>query len=218
MVWPPWEVRRFGKGWPLYGEVGGLVPGSGGWRQFRDGCCSDARGFRGARWPWPRAASRRRLTATAGLLGDSPVPGRAPVSSECPYSAYYAAAKGSLPAAVGVQPEPGQFPLAVLRVVRKYAPRGVAGRSAWQVQDEVVILSHCLLLCASRRSTQVVPGEHAPRRQGIVTGNTLDGMGGCRDNGRDGHFAAAPRMVLAADVTPQRGGDSRRAGPAMALM
>lgn len=52
----------------------------------------------------------------------------------------------------------------------------------------------------------------------MVTGNTLDGIEGCRDNGRDGHFVAAPRMVLAADVTPEHGGESRRAGPAMALM
>jgi hypothetical protein len=34
-------------------------------------------------------------------------------------------------------------------VVSEYASRGVAGRSAWQVQDSVVILSHYLLLCVS---------------------------------------------------------------------
>src|ERR1700745_993599 len=61
-------------------------------------------------------------------------------SSECPNGAYYAAAEGSLPAAVGVQPESGQFPLAILRVIRENTPRGVARRSARQVQDEVVVL------------------------------------------------------------------------------
>jgi hypothetical protein len=126
-------------------------------------------------------------------------------SSECPYGAYYAAAEGSLPAAVGVQPESGQFPLAILRVVRKNTPRGVAGRSARQVQDEVVVLGHCLSLCASRRSAQ----DH--------TGNTLDGFEGCKDKSRDGHFVAAPRMVLAAEVTPD-GHGRPPAGQATALM
>jgi hypothetical protein len=132
---------------------------------------------------------------------------RSPImtSSECPYGAYYAAAEGSLPAAVGVQPESGQFPLAVLRVIRKNTPRGVARRSARQVQDEVVVLGHCLLLCASRRSTQ----DH--------NGNTLGGFEGCKDKGRDGHFVAAPRMVLAAEVTPD-GHGRLPAGQAMTLM
>ena len=40
-----------------------------------------------------------------------------------------------------------------------------------------------------------------------MAGNSLGGFSGCRDNGlrgRDGHFVAAPRMVLAA-VSPERG-------------
>jgi hypothetical protein len=81
-----------------------------------------------------------------GPCGSGRMPG---VWSECPYGAYYPTPEGSLPAAVGVQPEPGQFPLAVLRVVGEYASRGIAGRSAWQVQDSVVILGHHLLLCVS---------------------------------------------------------------------
>jgi hypothetical protein len=101
-----------------------------------------------------------------------PTPHRRMVSSECPYGAYYAAAEGSLPAAVGVEPEPGEFPLAVLRVVRKYAPRGVTGCAAWQVQDEVVILGHCLLLCSLGGDAQAMSGnrrraraDHAGREQ-----------------------------------------------------
>jgi hypothetical protein len=67
-------------------------------------------------------------------------------ASECPYGAYYPAAEGSLPAAVGVQAESGQFPVAVLGVVREDTPRGVAGRSTRQVQDAVVVLGHCPLI------------------------------------------------------------------------
>ena len=104
----------------------------------------------------------------------APRPSRPQVSSECPYGAYYSAAKGSLPAAVSVQPEPGQFPLAILRVVREYAPRGVAGRSAWQVQDEVVILGHCLLLCSSGRGAQAVSGNKASAAA-VMAGNSSDG-------------------------------------------
>ena len=77
------------------------------------------------------------------------------VASKRPNGAYDATAEGSLPAAVGKQPEPGKFPCAVLRVVREDAPRGVARRAAWQVQDEVVILGHYLLLCARRGTVQV---------------------------------------------------------------
>ena len=46
--------------------------------------------------------------------------------SKRPYGAYYPTAEGSLPAAVGVQPEPGQLPRSVLGVIREDAPRGVA--------------------------------------------------------------------------------------------
>jgi hypothetical protein len=62
-------------------------------------------------------------------------------------------------------------------VVREYAPRGVAGRSAWQVQDEVVILGHCLLLCSSGRGNQAVSGNK-PRAVGALAGNSLDGVDG----------------------------------------
>ena len=91
-------------------------------------------------------------------------------------------------------------------MVRQNAPRGVTGRSARQVQDEVVILGHCLLLCASPGSAQ----DH--------NGNSLDGIEGCIDNSRDGHFVAAPRMVLAADVASERWRGTARARRAMALM
>ena len=65
-------------------------------------------------------------------------------ASKRSHGAYYPTSKGSLPAAVGKQAEPGQFPVAILRVVREDAPRGVARRSARQIQDEVVVLGHCL--------------------------------------------------------------------------
>ena len=148
---------------------------------------------------------RCRRNISRGLRGAPAALSAIPTSSECPYGAYDATAEGSLPAAVGVQPESGQLPLAVLRVVRENTPRGVAGRSARQVQDEVVVLGHCLLLCASRRSAQ----DH--------TGNSLDGFEGCKDKGRDGHFVAAPRMVLAAEVAPD-GHGRPPTGWAMTLM
>ena len=88
-------------------------------------------------------------------------------------------------------------------------PRGVAGRSAWQVQDKVVVLGHCLLLCVSGRAAQAIP-DNRRRRQVTVVGNSLDPLSGCRGNGlrgRDGYFVAAPRMVLAA-ASPERGGQA----------
>ena len=81
---------------------------------------------------------------------------RPTVRSERPDGAYDATAEGSLPAAVGKQPEPGKLPRAVLGMIRKDPPGGVARCAAWQVQDEVVILGHYLLLCARRRTAQVV--------------------------------------------------------------
>ena len=65
--------------------------------------------------------------------------------SECADWAYDSPSEGSLPAAVGVEREPGQFPVPVLGVVGQDPPRGVAsisGRSAWQVHDEVGVLGH----------------------------------------------------------------------------
>src|SRR5579863_10109774 len=105
-----------------------------------------------------RACGGRRPPLRGARARPIPRPGlNGPGISECPYSAYDPAAEGSLPAAVGELAEPGQFPVAVLRVVREDPPRGVAGRSAWQVQDKVVVLGHCLLLCASGRAAQAIP-------------------------------------------------------------
>ncbi len=109
--------------------------------------------------PQARAAAECPMQLNRGLHGTFAVSADiegAAKPSECPDSAYDAAAEGSLPAAVSEQAESGQFPLAVLRVVGEDAPRGVAGRSAWQVQDKVVVLGHCLLLCASRWAAQAV--------------------------------------------------------------
>ena len=67
------------------------------------------------------------------------------LSSECADWAYDSPSEGSLPAAVGVEGEPGQFPVPVLGVVGQDPPRGIAsisGRSAWQVHDEVGVLGH----------------------------------------------------------------------------
>src|ERR1700739_1530256 len=85
-------------------------------------------------------------TGTSALSGAarSAHRGRWP-SSECPDWAYDSPSEGSLPAAVGVEQEPGQLPVSVLGVVGQDPPRGVAsisGRSAWQVYDEVGILGH----------------------------------------------------------------------------
>ena len=57
--------------------------------------------------------------------------------------------QGGLPAAVGVEPEPGQFPLAVLGMVGQYSPRGVAGGAAGKVDLKVGVLGH-RLHCARR--------------------------------------------------------------------
>jgi hypothetical protein len=134
-------------------------------------------------------------------------------TSECPYGAYYPAAEGSLPAAVGKQAEPGQLPVAVLGVVREDPPRGVAGRSAREVQDAVVVLGHCPLIVRERTGCASHPGNSRRRRE-TVAGNSMGGLSGFRGNGlrgRDGHFVAAPRMVLAAVVALGRGGEPVRA-------
>ena len=108
-----------------------------------------------------RAGAGRRpaRSACACWTGSSTCLNGPGTASERPYGAYDATAEGSLPAAVGEQPEPGQFPATVLRVVREDPPRGVAGRAAWQVQDEVVVLGHCLLLCVRGRAAQAVLGN-----------------------------------------------------------
>src|SRR6516165_12819618 len=70
---------------------------------------------------------------------------RPAMSSECADRAYDSPSEGSLPAAVGVEPEPGQFPVPVFGVVGQDPPRGVSSisrRSAWQVHDEVGVLGH----------------------------------------------------------------------------
>src|SRR5215469_15270581 len=174
-------------------------------------------------WRWTGCASgfaswTDSWTSASANRDDPPyIPGcggpRRP--SQCPYGAYDAAAEGSLPAAVGVQPEPVQFPLAVLRVIREYAPRGVAGRSARQVQDEVGILGHCLLLCASRRGAQAVPGNlgtaaHQGGRQ--LWPGTVRVAFRVAEIRQVRHFKVAPRMVLAAGVALKRGENPRGDG------
>ena len=80
----------------------------------------------------------------------------------------------------------------VLRVVREDPPRGVAGRAARQVQDEVVILGHCLLLCVRSRSCASRRGQlrHTDRGDADVArstpGTVWTANQGCRDNGRQG--------------------------------
>jgi hypothetical protein len=93
-------------------------------------------------------AARASAAAMTHALPPAHMPEPLSGASECPYGAYYATAEGNLPAAVGVEPEPGQLPLTVLRVVSQYAPRGFARRSARQAHNEVVVLSHYLILCA----------------------------------------------------------------------
>jgi hypothetical protein len=123
--------------------------------------------------------------------------------SECPDGAYDAPTEGSLPAAVGVEPDPGEFPVAVLSVIRKDPPRGVPGRSARQVDDEVGVLGHCLLLCLSSLRIQVEVGgkvrvtddSRRGRQGGTGTrraGSTVAGIAAGK------RFVAASRSVLAA--------------------
>src|SRR6516165_8951170 len=62
---------------------------------------------------------------------------RPAMSSQCADRAYDAPSEGSLPAAVGVEPEPGQFPVPVFGVVGQDLPRGVtsvSGPSAGSAQ------------------------------------------------------------------------------------
>ena len=83
--------------------------------------------------------------AQTGMTVGSQARPRLGWSSECPDWAYDSPSEGSLPAAVGVEREPGQFPVPVLGVVGQDPPRGVAsisGRTAWQVHDEVGVLGH----------------------------------------------------------------------------
>src|SRR5215472_17517788 len=163
------------------------------------GCAS---GFASWTDSWTSARANRDDPPCIPGCGGPPRP------SECPYGAYDAAAEGSLPAAVGVQPQPVQFPLAVLRVIRQYAPRGVPGGPARQVHDEVGILGHCLLLCASRRSAQAVPGNlgTAAHHEGIqLWSGTVQAASGVAEIGQERHFRLAPRMVLAAGVALERG-------------
>ena len=70
-------------------------------------------------------------------------------SSEGAYRSYDLPAQGDLPAPVGVKAKTGQFPLAILGMVREDAPRSIAGHSSWQVDHQVGIFGHHLLLCSS---------------------------------------------------------------------
>jgi hypothetical protein len=49
------------------------------------------------------------------------------------------------------------------------------------------------------------PSWRGKRRGGA--GNSQDGIEGFRNSGQDGRSAVAPRMVLAAGVTPKGGGE-----------
>jgi hypothetical protein len=67
------------------------------------------------------------------------------MSSERADWAYDSPSEGSLPAAVGVEQEPGKFPVSIFGVVGQDLPCGVpsvSGGSAGQVHDQVGILSH----------------------------------------------------------------------------
>jgi hypothetical protein len=79
------------------------------------------------------------FTGAAGRGGLARVAGW---SSECADWAYDSPSEGSLPAAVGVEQKPGQFPVSIFGVVGEDPPRGFARRSAWQVHDQVGILGH----------------------------------------------------------------------------
>src|SRR5689334_11185397 len=106
--------------------------------------------------PWPltaaapaRAPRPPSPTRPARSAAPCPPPARTcscwGYSSECADWAYDSPSEGSLPAAVSVERELGQFPVSVLGVVGQDPPRGVAsvsGRSAGQVYDEVGVLGH----------------------------------------------------------------------------
>jgi hypothetical protein len=70
--------------------------------------------------------TRRRTPGSSGMAGtaaSAPLPDKR--WSKGQYRAYDRPAQGCLPAAVCIQPEPGQFPVSVLSVVCQYSPCGV---------------------------------------------------------------------------------------------
>lgn len=97
------------------------------------------------------------------------------------YGAYDRAPQGDLPAAVCIQLESGQFPLAVLGMVRQQAPGGVSRRSSWQVQHEVGVLGHHLLLCAAYAVVQSAVAKYSPAGLSGAYGD--DGRGPSRGVG-----------------------------------
>jgi len=73
---------------------------------------------------------------------EPPGPQERRLRSECADCAYDSPSEGSLPAAVGVEQEPGQFPVSVLGVVGQDPLRGIPCRTSRQVHDKVGILRH----------------------------------------------------------------------------
>lgn len=128
--------------------------------------------------------------------------------------AYDSAAEGSFSAAIGEEPDTGQFPGTVFCVIREDPPRDVPGRSARHVHNKVVVLGHCLFivlsftgLSKSARGQVQVKGRKPAH--GDRHGNSRDRLGGWRDSGRDRRRAVAPRMVLAAGFSSGRPANSR---------
>ena len=104
-------------------------PWGGGRNCARSGC--------GQRYVgWPRGTRHQ-----PGAPGRGVTRVRSP---ECAYGPDDLAPQGSLPAAVGIQPQPGKFPVAVLGVIREDSPRDIPRRSARQVEHKVGILRHHL--------------------------------------------------------------------------
>jgi hypothetical protein len=89
--------------------------------------------------------------------------------------AYDPAPQGGFPAAIRVEFEPGEFPVTVLRVIRKDLPCGVPGQPAREVDNEVGVLGHRISLCAvgppAQTQTRAIAanlnGEPSPRAPGV---------------------------------------------------
>jgi len=83
--------------------------------------------------------------------------------------------EGDLAAAIGIKAKTGQFPFAILSMVGQDPPGGVACHSARQVDHEVGIFGHHLLLCSTspmiqsateeNRYGRAVPVGHPPSAQ-----------------------------------------------------
>ena len=170
------------------------------------------------RAPEPAALGAGRSAAARGAPDGAAARGAGQVtrlgSPERAHGPDDLATQGSLPAAVGIQPQPGQFPVAVLGVIREDSPRGLSRRSARQVEDKVGVLRHHTY-CArpapqfKRRceNRAISPkGTHAvPRR--------VEGTGpGCerRPSGRGQSRAGCRGNGVAAAEWPVRGPSADR--------